>query len=196
MLEAIPIAKTRVKADEFWTFIESIKDGTRRFELIEGEIIEMPSASPIHPYIMSFLTSILFSLIHSNNLGYGFGDGCAYYLADDYVFIPDVSFVSSSKTSIPFPKKFTFAPDLAVEVISPTNTIHAMRAKIEAYLRYGTKLVWVVYPDAQSVDVWRAMPDGSLNVRPHTMTDSLSGESILPNFSLPIQEIFKDIKIS
>ena len=185
-----PIQTKLVTADEFWDFVDSIKDETKQFELIYGEIIEMPSASPIHNYIVSFLTSLLFTFGRSTNLGYGFGDGCTYQLTHNLIFIPDASFVSASKTQKPFPKKFLFAPDFAVEIISPSNTQREILFKTESYLRYGTKMVWIVYPEDEVVDVWRTMPDGSLNKRTFKKEDTLSGEDVLPNFSLPVSDIF------
>lgn len=191
MLDMTQSTQTRLlTADEFWDFVDSIKDDTKRFELIYGEIIEMPSASPIHNYIVSFLTTLLFTFGRSTNLGYGFGDGCTYQLADNLIFIPDASFISKSKTQKPFPKRFLFAPDLAVEIVSPSNTYKEILFKTESYLRHGTKMVWVIYPDDELVDVWRMMPDGSLNKRAFKKGDSLSGEDVLPNFTLPIGDIF------
>jgi len=106
--------------------------------------------------------------------------------------IPDMSFISKSRLITPLPYISPIAPDLAVEIISPSNTHREIRGKIEAYLAHGTQLVWIVYPEDKAVDVWRAMPDGSLSKRTFGINDTLYGESILPNFTLPIRDIFTD----
>ncbi len=103
-----------------------------------------------------------------------------------------MSFISKSRLITPLPYISPIAPDLAVEIISPSNTHREIRGKIEAYLAHGTQLVWIVYPEDKAVDVWRAMPDGSLSKRTFGINDTLYGESILPNFTLPIRDIFTD----
>lgn len=185
-----PPKTTLITADEFWVFVEALEDKTRGFELIDGEIIEMPSGSSLHTYIISFLITALFSFARSNKIGYAFADGCTYQLTDKLILIPDVSYTSTARLNPPFVKRFKFSPDLAVEVISSSNTHREILKKIEAYLAHGTKLVWIVFPEDKVVDVWRAMPDGSLNKRTFGMTDTLSGEAVLPNFTLPISHIF------
>ncbi|MDX2078155.1 MAG: Uma2 family endonuclease [bacterium] len=191
MLEAIHPSKTNlITADEFWTFLETVEDETRRFELIEGVIEEMSPASMEHGRLSGRILGKIFVYLESNPIGLPFGDGVGYQLKEYNILMPDMSFISKSRLITPLPKVYPIAPDLAVEVISPSNTYREIRSKIEAYLAHGTQLVWAVYPEDKVVDVWRAMPDGSLNKRTFTINDTLSGEGILPDFTLPISQIF------
>jgi Uma2 family endonuclease len=87
-------------------------------------------------------------------------------------------------------KLFNAAPDLAVEVVSPSNSPRDLLTKIEHYLEFGTQLVWAVYPDEQIVDVYRLADDGGMHIQKFTVGDRLDGENVLPGFSLPVRNIF------
>jgi Uma2 family endonuclease len=84
-----------------------------------------------------------------------------------------------------------FAPDLAVEVVSPGNTADEMRKKIEKYMRYGTRLLWVVYPEQQKVDVFRPIAGQEAHVDFIDIDGVLDGGDVLPSFKLPLREVFK-----
>lgn len=80
-------------------------------------------------------------------------------------------------------------PDLAVEVISPGDKAGEVRAKVHEYLVGGVRLVWVVYPETRSVTVSRA--DGSADE--FGSEDTLSGEDVVPGFSVKVSELFEGI---
>ena len=103
---------------------------------------------------------------------------------------PDVAFVSRSR--LPSPEESVsfgrLAPDLAVEVLSPSNTATAILDKVEDYLEAGTRLVWVVEPHRRSVTVYRSRNE----IRLLGQGDELDGYDVLPGFSLQISEVFAD----
>ena len=81
---------------------------------------------------------------------------------------------------------FRGAPDVAAEVLSPSDTSSAMLQKTLEYLEAGARLVWIVDPDARTVTVHR--PDGSANIlRDH---QTLTGENVLDGFAVGVAEIF------
>ena len=85
-------------------------------------------------------------------------------------------------------KPIPFAPDLAVEVSSPSQSAGDLAAKVALYLAGGTRLVWVVWPDRQQVDVWHpgdTQPSATLGVG-----DTLDGEDVIPGFIHSIGDIF------
>lgn len=107
--------------------------------------------------------------------------------------IPDVGFYVAAKRALiadrstPIP----FAPDLAVEVASPSRDADDMAAKARTYLRGGARLVWLMWPQAQHIDVWRLdtldRPTATLNEG-----DTLDGEDVVPGFSYAVAEVFAD----
>jgi Uma2 family endonuclease len=102
---------------------------------------------------------------------------------------PDVAFVSSSR--LPegrLPTGFLpGGPDLAVEVLSPTDNPVDVQQKVRDYLEGGTRLVWVIAPQAKSVTVYRA--DGTARLlRPQ---EELEGEDVLPGLTIPLTDLFR-----
>lgn len=169
------------------------ENADKRFELIHGRIIEKVAPSVTHAYISNKFGRYLDEFIEEHDLGYTFGDSCSYVLDETHEFIPDASFVAKARhPNPPLPQRFHFAPDLAVEVVSPSNRPRQRLDRVETYIRFGTKLVWVVYPDERVVDVYRAAqdPENGLNVRKVEEDGTLDGEDVLPDFTLAVRRVF------
>ena len=116
-----------------------------------------------------------------------------YYPPDDRntVLSPDVAFISKARAPQPFPKKFVPAmPDLAVEILSPNDTLSEARRKAQVYLAKGTSLVWIVSPAELGVHVCRAGEDAELSIEFVGRNGSLSGENALPGFTLDLKTLF------
>jgi len=107
----------------------------------------------------------------------------------DTVRAPDIAYVSRERHAAPMPDGFPeFAPDLAVEVRSPSDRAGAVVAKVGDWLSAGTAMVWVVDPPRQSVVVYCA--DGSVTVL--GISDALNGEDVLPGFSRLLATLFAE----
>lgn len=171
--------------------IEALPENANKsFELINGEIYELPSPSPLHNFIVAQIVFFLVSFVRANNLGFVFGDATSYSLPNGDELIPDSSFISKERQSLPFPDKFFIAPDLAVEVASPSNRERELIDKAESYLESGARLVWIVYPLTQVVDSIRRNEQGKLVIQKIGYNGSLDGEDVLPGFTLPVKDIF------
>jgi Uma2 family endonuclease len=105
---------------------------------------------------------------------------------------PDVAFVSFDRwpqyRRIPRTDAWAVVPNLAVEVVSRTDSVDYLVDKIAEYFHAGVERVWVVFPSQAQVYVY----DSPTSVRILTRTDELSGDPILPNFRLPLVELFED----
>jgi Uma2 family endonuclease len=163
----------------------------KQFELIRGVIVEMARAKPIHNAIISRVFMPLSTYVYSNKLGEAFGDGQNYVLTREDEFIPDVSFVSKERYPS-IPDEYREAPDLAIEVISPSNSEPEISYKVEIYLRFGSRLVWTIYPKEKVVRVHRLQSDGSVNTRKIDLNGTLDGEDVLPGFKLRVRDIFPE----
>jgi Uma2 family endonuclease len=104
------------------------------------------------------------------------------------LLIPDVAFVSVKKAAVAPPTLFEIAPDLVVEVVSPTDRMTDVDEKVATYLAMGVSLVWVVLPRRQVVVEHTAAEPGI--TREYGNRDELNGGGILPGFRLPLSEIF------
>ena len=124
------------------------------------------------------------------------GDGSvetAYYPASDRHTLlgPDVAFMR--KDNVPPADHNRFVPqmpDLAVEIQSPSNSLADLRRKAKVYLAHGTAIVWLVLPERMGVEVWRASADGEPASEFVTQDGSLTGEPVLPGFTLDLQRLF------
>lgn len=170
------------------------ENAATRFELLYGELIEMPRPGWLHSVIMTRLTYLLMEYANAHGLGQVLADSVAYTLADDVELAPDVSFIAAARVPADFDALPAFAPDLAVEVMSPSNRSRHLFTKAETYLRFGARLVWIVYPDEKMVDVCRPAPDGGLYIHNVSGAGMLEGGEVLPGFSLPLTQIFPAAK--
>ncbi|MBL8153322.1 MAG: Uma2 family endonuclease [Anaerolineae bacterium] len=177
------VQEKRYTIAEFTRFTELPENKNRLFELIDGEIVEKVASftpSRIAVRIARFLDTF------AESLGYVTGADGSYILSPDYEFMPDVGYISKIRLPQEPAGKVDGPPDLAVEVKSPTDSKRELRLKAEDYLRFGTKMVWLVFPDDQRVEVY--IPDA--DVRELSITDTLDGGTVLTGFTLPVREIF------
>ncbi len=178
--------------EEFWEFEQRPENKARWFELWNGAIVEMPSASPLHGWIAARILHFIMTFLDKHDRGFAVGDSNDFALAPGYVFKPDAAFIS--KTRLPkLPNRFEIAPDLVVEIVSPSNTSPEILEKVESYIRFGTKLVWVVYPEERVVRVYAPAQGGAITLRKVTLDGVLDGEDVLPGFSLPVRAIFPEV---
>jgi len=177
--------KGLVTADELFCMPE---DGWR-YELRAGELIRMSPPGYQHGYLASRLNVALGAYVLAHDLGdvvieVGFRLG----RDPDTVRAPDVAFVARARLptgDLPV-AYWEGAPDLAVEMISPSESAEEVRQKIDEYLRAGARLVWIVYPRLRVAEIWR--PDGSW-----TKVDRdgvLSGEDVVPGFAISLAQVF------
>lgn len=144
-------AKTLLTLEEFLALPE---DGNK-YELNQGELVVMPMASAEHGLILSNIAYILFDGIRGKRLGRVFPE-MAYALCREPELSlrqPDVSFVSLDRIQS-VQGYFDGAPELAVEVVSPSDHAADLHLKVKQYLAAGSHEVWVVYPQMRSVEIY------------------------------------------
>ena len=169
-----------------------------RYEVVEGVLVRVAGSGDLATNIAVALAAILFTLVRPRRLGRVTGaDGVYKFPGAETGLLPDVGFYSAALFShvTDRSKPIPFAPELAVEVVSPEQDAGAMAAKVWRYLRGGTRLVWVVWPERRRVDVWHPadLRPRHQDMRP-SMTlgagDLLDGEEVVPDFSHPVSDIF------
>ncbi len=164
--------------------------GLGRCELVCGELIQMTPAGYEHGRIIDKIHTPLSTFVSRAGLGHVVGAETGFHIAHDpdTVRAPDVAFVATDRLPSPLPKGFfPGPPDLAVEVISPDDRESQVQAKVQNWLDAGCRLVWLVDPKRQTVQVYQ---NGG-EARVFHLSDTLSGEPLLPGFSLAVADIFK-----
>lgn len=158
-------------------------------ELVRGVLVREPRPKDPHGHVQVLVAYALHGWARS--VGGRVTTESGYILSDDPPTPrgPDVAVVLEPRSSEGQPGGWVRgAPDVAVEVLSPSDTSGAMQEKTLDYLNAGAKRVWIVDPMARTVTVFR--PDGSARVlREHEV---LEGEDVLVGFSVPLSELFDD----
>ncbi len=157
------VLERRYDIEDLWQmFCDSNDD--KRYELIEGELIELPLPGEEHGYLTIWLGKYLVDYVIEHNLGRVTADSGFYSEDDRYTLLsPDVAFRRLDPDAEPASRKWVpVMPDLAVEIKSPSNTMAELRRKAAIYLRHGARLVWIVMPDVQSVEVCRLDATGDM----------------------------------
>ncbi|HEX6853639.1 MAG TPA: Uma2 family endonuclease [Candidatus Polarisedimenticolaceae bacterium] len=166
-------------------------DGYAR-ELQAGFLVSEPPAGGRHGDTALALGSALRRHVREHRLGRVLANDTGFVLArrPDTVRAPDVAFVTKERwENYSDPSGFLPGPpDLAVEVLSASNTPGEMHAKVADFLAAGARLVWVVDPEAKTVAVYRTL----LAPRFVGLDGVLDGEEVVPGFTLPVAEIFED----
>jgi len=183
------LEKQFISADMFLDYVEQIDD--RVVELVEGVIVDMSRPGWEHGEILITLGALIRDHARRYDLGRVAGGDTGFVLerrADgkDTVRGIDLAFISSERASEHLSTGWTtIAPDLAVEVISPSNEAKDIRNKIRQLLNAGTQLIWIVYPDMRIVDVHT-----SSGATTFEENDTLTGGDVLPGFELRVADIF------
>lgn len=177
--------------EEFDEFIALPENADRRFELIDGEIVEkMPTEE--HGVIVSILSGEIYILLKQNPLG-RLSVEARYKLPEDRrnSRIPDISFTRAERL-LPITRKGAVPqmPDLAIEIKSPDDSVTLLRLKAAYYLANGARMVWLIFPEQRLVEVYRPDEDVLLLVDNELRHDVLEGGDVLPGFTLPLQSIF------
>jgi Uma2 family endonuclease len=184
------LIEERMTQAAFEAFCDLPENQNRRFELIEGVPVEMSAPLLTHSFTVARLIAFLHIFLMEHDLGFALGENCDFELDEENTFKPDVVFISYARQPELPEKRFTQAPELMVEVMSPSNSDREILTKIEIFMHYGTLLAWVVYPETRSVRVYTPNPDGSLTYFRLGPEDKLSGGNILPGLEIPIAELF------
>ena len=169
-------------------------DGTRdrKYELIDGELIEMSPTNLLHQWLASEISGEIRNYVRRNDLGFvGVEGGFSPTDSRHTLLAPDVAFVRKDRMPRPLPQTFAgFMPDLVVEIMPPSNTIVELREKAAWYLRHGTRLVWLVLPDQRGAEICRQGDEATIEVEFVGPEGSLSVEDLLPGFQLELSKLF------
>jgi Uma2 family endonuclease len=190
-LRTSPATATATEPVTAEQLMEISQDDAHRYELMQGDLIVMSPAGGRHGQLAAQILVALATYADSRRAGVTYAAETGFRLTrdPDTVLAPDVSFITIAHLT---PGRVTDAfipgaPDLVVEVLSPSDTVGRTAVKVQTWLRHGAQLVWVVEPESATVTVHRA--DGTVSLL--QTEDSLDGEQLLPGFSYPLVQLFR-----
>ena len=169
--------------------LERLPDDGWRRELVRGELLEMSPPNARHGRVVIRLGSRLEAYVDKHGLGEVYSEvGWIFEQDPDTVLGPDLSFVRKSRLAEVNDEGFarTF-PDLAIEVVSPSNTAAEMMRKVDIYFRCGVSAVWIIEPKGQIAEIHRKGEP----VRRLRLDGALEDAELLPGFSLTLRDLFR-----
>jgi Uma2 family endonuclease len=177
-------AKTLLSAEEFdhYPFEED-----KRYELDEGELIETTRPAYRHNRVLVRLTARLFVFFETYPIGEVSNSENLFALSPSTRRAPDAAIIlGDRRNQLEGAKVIPVIPDIAVEVLSPSETTAKIVRKLKQYFEAGVKETWLIYPEINDVELWRGP---HLADRTLTAGDVLTSD-LLPEFALPLSDLF------
>ena len=168
------------------TLVEFLESDLEGYEYVKGELVPMPPTSGEHGKISTNLFLPLGFYVRENHLGDIYMPDTGFQVGER-VLMPDIAFLSNERVPADLSKVFSIPPDLAIEVVSPTDSSSRVEEKAFAYLEAGTQLVWVLKPQSKTVTIYRSEIDITLLTR----NDTLTGEDVVEGFSCQVATLFE-----
>jgi Uma2 family endonuclease len=173
--------QTLITAEQFYQLPQ--EEG-REFELLDGEVIEIPSASPRHNVLLSIWIELLSPALRGRGRAIpetDFSDGRYTTLRPDLAILLGEKFTGLNLDKLPV----TTAPDIVIEIVSPSESLFRVNRRIDSFLRFGVREVWVVDPQNRQIylhtekDVIRLRSGGTVS------------SPLLPGWSIPVDQVFE-----
>ena len=176
---------TRISYEDF----RELPDDGKRYELIRGEVHVSPSPSSNHQFVLSNLFASLVAHVKKQRLGRLAFAPLDVRLGHDTALQPDLIFISNARDHLIQENFIAGAPDLVVEVLSPSTAAHDRATKLGLYAESGVAEVWLIDPRAQTVEILK------LQGTKYFVDATLAGDQVLdsdlfPGWSLPLGELF------
>jgi Uma2 family endonuclease len=172
------------------TDLERMDAAGEQLELLNGDLLEAESVSFEHGLVAFRLPFYVYAFALQHRLGEVLSSDTQYWVTAHglNVFRPHAGFIANDRLPVGEMRKRVcqFPPDLAIDVVSPANTESDILRKISIYLDGGTRSVWLVRPEQQTITVFT--PENPERIL--TAADTLEGGEVLPGFTLPLSELF------
>lgn len=160
--------------------------------MIGGELVKEPAPTPYHQYISGEIGFELRRFIKDRNLGKVLCAPIDVYFSDTEVYQPDIVFISKDRLHIIGEKKIESAPDLVVEILSPTSAYYDLRHKMRVYEEAGVKEYWIVDPMDRCIEVY-TNEGGEFRLINRARGSGSIHSSLLGGFGVDIERVFRKI---
>lgn len=179
------VAQKLLTAEEFFRLPEPV-DGSQQ-ELVRGEIITMSPPGGMHGVSCNNAGRQLGNFVKENDRGTVTSNDTGFITerSPDSVRGPDVAYWSKERLPVVPLGYIEIAPDMLVEVLSPSNTSKQIRAKLKEYFAKGVRIVWVIASEDRTLTVYRMPDEGRLLHESATVT----GEDVLPGFECRVSDL-------
>ena len=190
-LPSAPVRERYISVDEFLEIANSPKYADCLVELVEGEIVAVPYTNRQHSETLTLVTAQVAGHVYSNNLGRVYSGDGGFVLEQSVIGRDtlrgiDIAFMRADKAPDPsLPRVIDGAPDLAIEIVSPSNEAEGIDLKIWQRQRAGTQVIWIIYPGLRCIHI--RTPN---NLTVLSESDTLTGGDVLPGFEAKVADLF------
>ena len=178
-------AATKMTYDQYCLLPED----RNRYELFYGELVMTPSPTHRHQAVVVRLTIALGNFVEKNALGEVFVAPLDILFDEHTVLQPDILFISRDRLGILGDEIVEGAPDLVVEVLSPSTFYNDLRRKMTTYSQFGVQEYWIVDPEKQTIELYARAGDKLQLGRQFSSDDTLESP-LLAGFRLAVKSIF------
>lgn len=162
----------------------------QRYELISGELVMVPAPKTKHQRISARLLRLLMNYVEEKDAGEIFPAPTDVYFDEETVVQPDILFISKERQATITEDNIKGAPDLVVEIVSPSSAYYDLVKKKKIYARFGVKEYWAVDPEEKTVEVYLPAADVYEVAQSLSEGDRLSS-AVFPGLSIDLIELFK-----
>jgi len=159
------------------------------YQLIGGELIMTPAPTPYHQIVSRKIMSLLIQYVEKNNLGEILYSPIDVYFSEEDVFQPDIIFISKERLNIIGETKIEGAPDLIIEILSPSTAYYDLGRKYEVYEKNGVKEYWIVHPERKSIEIYQNQ-EGQFKLIQMAKEKDTVNSSLFKDFELNLERIF------
>ncbi len=171
-----------------YTDLESLPEDGKKYELHDGEVFVSAAPRIDHQRVVRNIETLLVQHLGESDLGEVL-PGVDVYFAEDTVYNPDICFVSSPNAARVEDKFVRGAPDIAIEVLSPTTAVRDIGIKLQGYARYGVREYWLIDAEQRTAEVF-TLQGAAFELRGRfTEYDVLTSE-VLPDLRMPLRQIW------
>ena len=181
-----PVQNPKTVAD-----YDALPDDGPRYELIDGELIEMPAPTPLHQAVQLHLLALMYFFVTQRGLGRVFGAPLDVELTGT-IAQPDVLYISAERTDIITDRRIVGAPDLVLEVSSPSTKDYDRGDKRELYRVAGVREYWFIDVEKRTATVWALVGDRYVEQRPDAAGQHAS--TVLPGFAVDVAAVIAAVE--
>jgi len=161
------------------------------YQLIEGELVMTPSPTTFHQIISGNINERIRVFVKEKSAGLVLYAPIDIYLDDDNVFQPDIVFISKQRQKFIKDDGIHGAPDIVVEILSPSTAYYDIKKKYRIYEKFGVKEYWIVDPDMKSVELYSLTEQGKFLLSANLSEQGIIKSAILNGFEVTLEDIFR-----
>jgi Uma2 family endonuclease len=160
------------------------------YQLIEGELVMTPSPTTLHQIIAGNINEKIRAFVKAKGAGLVLFAPIDIYLDDENVFQPDIVFISKQKRDIIKDDGIQGAPDMVIEILSPSTAYYDLKKKYKIYEKFGVKEYWIVDPEMKGVELFSLTEQGKFLLSAAFSEKGIVKSGILNGFEMTLEEIF------